>query len=54
MNPVFTTAYRHPRESEGPGSAAATLPALGSRFRGSDEAGGNSWRFLDSHGWCFG
>jgi hypothetical protein len=37
MDPVFLTAYRHPRESGGPGAVVAPLPLLDSRFRGNDE-----------------
>ena len=37
MNLAFTTGYRRPRESGGPGATAAALPLLDSRFRGNDE-----------------
>jgi hypothetical protein len=37
MSSVFTTGYRHPRESGGLGATAAALPSLDSRFRGNDD-----------------
>ena len=38
-DPVFLTAYRHPRESGGPRAVVAPLPVLDSRVRGNDEVG---------------